>query len=631
MTHAATLRRARLALLGTTVLYAAAHLAWYGGTPLGGFPVLDGREMLELARAIASGELAREPFYRAPLYPALLAIFIRLGVPDGLLPDAARLLNLVAHLSSCLLVFELARRTWADLRAGLLAGLLYACYPVALHFAGDPLDITLATALALAATLCAWNSACSLSAAQAWAAASLYALAALARPNFLMCIPALLLWLAWIGSHERGAWRLLPAAATGAMCVLLVMGGVNRAVGGEFRWLPWQGSHGLWDANGPGANGLFYSHSVAIPDLAPGSNPARAEAEILYCRDRPCSGPIDIDEFSAYWSGRMREHAMTHPREVLGILAGKVWYLVNNYEQYNNKTYWFHKARAPWLRWNPLCWALLLALAAGALWLPMQARARALLLLVIGAYATSLLLYFVSARFRLPLAPLLCVLSGGWMPLLARWRNAPSMAVRRLSGALATAAAVALVAGIPAPTHLREGTVVEDWVLLASASLHAGDWRAAEDWARKVIARTPRRTAAEALICAARLHAWEDAPTADRPPRVWLEESLSWCAASARGSHRAAYNSAFFLAGLCRHAEAHRVWLGLRDSRLIGELARNALAATVGTPLDAGDKVDGLLRIRQSEGEIQKPGLLSLWRAVQGNDCANVVPGSRSG
>lgn len=620
MSTAVDLRRARLAVIGLTVLYATAHLAWYGSTPFGGFPVLDGREMLELARAIAAGDLPHEPFYRAPLYPALVSLFVLAGVPEGLLPDAARLLNLVAHLGSALLVFELARRVWADLRAGVLAGLLYGLYPVALHFAGDPLDITLATTLALAATLCAWHSAERGSGAQAFAAAALYALAALARPNFLLCLPALLLWLAWVAHGHRPSLRLLPAALAGALVVLLAMGGVNRAVGGEFRLLPWQGSHGLWDANGPGANGLFYSHTVPIPDLVPGTNPARAEAEILYCRDRPCSGPIDIDDFSDYWSQRIREHALAHPREVLGILAGKAWYLINNYEQYNNKTYWFHKARAPWLRWNPLGWGVLLALAAGALWLPMQPRAKPLLLAVIAFYAGSLLLYFVSARFRLPLAPLLCVLAGGWSLVLVRWHQAQTPARERLAP-LGLTLGVAAIALVPAPEHLRQGTVSEDWALLASASLHAGDWRAAEDWAMKVIERTPGRTAAVALVCSARLHAWEAAPTADLPPRAWLEESLRWCQNASQSSHRAAYNATFFLAGLCRHDEAYRTWRELRESKLVGELARNALEATTGAGLAAGDAVVGLLELKRSGGKTEKPGLQSIWQAVNRETC----------
>jgi hypothetical protein len=44
----------------------------------------------------------------------------------------------------------------------------------------------------------------------------------------------------------------------------------------------------------------------------------------------------------------------------LGQLGRKVYALLNDWEQYNNKTYAFHQARSPWLRWNPLSWGVLL-------------------------------------------------------------------------------------------------------------------------------------------------------------------------------------------------------------------------------------------------------------------------------
>lgn len=621
------LRRARLAVLGVGLLYASAHLAWYGSTPLGGFPVLDGREMLEMARQIAAGEVPAEPFYRAPLYPALIALWILAGVPDGLLPDAARLLNLIAHLASVMLVFELARRAWDGWRAGLCAGLLYALYPVALFYAGDPFDITLATALALAATLAAWTAGERRSASAALLAAALYALAALARPNFLACLAAFGLWLLWLARAERGNWRLLPAALAGAVLVLVAMGLVNLRVGGEFRVLPWQGSHALWDANGPGANGLFYSHTIPIPDLVPGTNPARVEAETLYCRERDCASGIDIDAFSGYWRERMRDYALAHPGEVAERFATKAWYFVNDYDQYNNKTYWVHKDWSPWLRWNPLGWGLLLALAAGALCLPLPPRMRALLLLVGAAYAASVLLYFVSGRFRLPLASLLCVLAGGWVLLPGWWRTQP----RRARLGLVAALLVGAIAHIPVPDHLREGTVIEDWALSASAALAAGDWRAAEDWAQKVIARTPDRTAAVALVCSARLHAWEASPSPELPPREWLEESLSWCAASSQSSHRAAYNATFFLAGLCRHPEAIGVWKALRESRLVGELARNALESAGIRSLKADDKVAGILEVMRAPAAERKPGLKSMLTAIDRGHCSPPTPAAPAG
>lgn len=622
MTTAIDNRTARLIVIGAALLYGAAHLAWYGTTPLGGFPVLDGREILELAKAIAAGTLPAEPFYRAPLYPAVVALFIKLGVPEFFLPDAARLLNLLAHVASATLVFELSRRVFADLRAGVLGGVLYALYPVALHFAGDPLDITLATTLALAATLAAWIARERASMPGAALAAALLALAALARPNFLLCLPALLLWFGLVAWRDRQALRLMVAAAIGAALVLGSMGVVNQIVGKQFRLLPWQGSHAIWDANGPGVTGLFYQHTISIPDLVPGTNPARAEAEILYCRDRPCADGIDIDDFQAYWRGRWVEYVVAHPGEWLQLMASKSWYLVNDYEQYNNKTYWFHKDRAPWLRWNPLGWAVILAMAAGAAWLPMRPRARQLFLLLAGAYACGLLLYFVSARFRVPMAGWLCVLAGGWATLITHWRQSPSGPPTAVFAGMITAVVVAATAAVPVAESLRQGTVTEDWALVASASLAAGKWQEAELWAQKVIERNPERTVAIALVCSARLYAWEQSPTDARPPREWLEQSLAYCTAGSSGSDRATYNAAFFQAGLCRHEDAVQTWLRLRESKLVGELSRNALAAVGRAPARADDALVGIAEMKSKATAQLLPGQRSILDAINAVGCS---------
>ncbi len=614
-------RTARLAVIALALLYGAAHLAWYGTTPLGGFPVLDGREILELAKTIAAGTLANEPFYRAPLYPALIAVFIQLGVPEGLLPDAARLVNLLAHVASAILVYELARRIWGKVNAGLLGGALYALYPVALHFAGDPLDISLATSLALGSTLAAWLAWEHASWRAAVTAGALLTLASLARPNFLVCVPALLLWLAVLAWRDRRCLPLLVGGALGSVAILLAMGVVNQRVGGEFRLVPWQGSHAIWDANGPGVSGLYYQHTIAIPDMVPGSNPARAEAEILYCRDRPCSERIDIDDFQAYWRSRWIDHVSAEPGAWLRLLRDKTWYLINNYEQYNNKTYWFHKDRAPWLRWNPLGWAVILALAAGALWLPLRPPARQLILLLAAAYACGLLLYFVSARFRVPMAGWLCVLAGGWATLAAHWRASPSGPPGRVFAGIVTAAVVGVTAAAPVPATLRQGTVSEDWALVASAELAAGHWKEAEDWAQQVIQREPTRMLAVALVCSARLHAWENAPSADLPPRTWLEESLSYCSAGSTASHRAGYNATFFLAGLCRQAEAMAILRELRGSGLVGELSRNALESVGQESLLENDSVVGLLLLQRTPVNELTPGQRSISTAFWGQDC----------
>ena len=93
-----------LLLGGFTAIYTAGQFQWYGQTVLGLIPVLDGKEIIELAGNIAMGELPSEPFYRAPLYPMLLSMFYRLQLPQESVLYAARLLNGAFHLVSTFLV-----------------------------------------------------------------------------------------------------------------------------------------------------------------------------------------------------------------------------------------------------------------------------------------------------------------------------------------------------------------------------------------------------------------------------------------------------------------------------------------------------------------------------------------------
>ncbi len=99
------------------LLYALGHLTWYLATPLGRVPVLDERENIDLALAIAGGTLEHAPFYRAPGYALVLAFLRIAGVgPAGLFP-AALVLGVLLHTANTLLVALLSRR-WFGMGGG---------------------------------------------------------------------------------------------------------------------------------------------------------------------------------------------------------------------------------------------------------------------------------------------------------------------------------------------------------------------------------------------------------------------------------------------------------------------------------------------------------------------------------
>jgi hypothetical protein len=477
--------------------YALGHLGWYLATPLGRVPVLDERENLDLANAIFGGQLAAEPFYRAPGYALLLAGFRAAGVSAAGLFPVALVFGTVLHAVNATLVAHLARG-WFGLWAGLAAGLLFALDPVFVHYATQALDATLSLTLFLAGFSFLAADWASLR-LRGWVGASwCWALATLVRPNFLL--PWLVLLAAAGAAPSRRGLRL-AAVVSGALWFAALAGWQAR-VAGVPGFLPWQGPYNLWAANRPGSNGRYYTQRVSLPPDLARANPARAESVVLYQQDEP-GAPTTIAAMNAHWRARFWDEVRHHPLAWLGLLARKAYAFLNNWEQYNNKTYAFHKALSPWLSWNPLCWAVLLLLGiAGYARLLAESPSQALLLgMVALAVSASVILFFVSARFRLPVGALLAALAGGAIAAPRFWAGWPARRQGVLAGALAAAAAAAFTTfgGVA-----DRSTYVQDHALLARAAFTVGDDATALAEANAALALQPWHPDAQAIATAAR-------------------------------------------------------------------------------------------------------------------------------
>lgn len=150
-----------------------------------------------------------------------------------------------------------------------------------------------------------------------------------------------------------------------------------------------------------------------LPDREPGFNPARMESEILYSEETHKKAKDSIDDFNAFWRKKTFGAISRQPVQWLGLTLRKIYYLLNNFEQYNNKTYSFHKSLSPVLRYNPLCFGLLLILFAISIFNAKQSDAAKLLIKTVVFLSLGILLFYVSARFRMLVVPLLVVISAG--------------------------------------------------------------------------------------------------------------------------------------------------------------------------------------------------------------------------
>lgn len=478
------------------VAYTTLHAFGYAFSILGQSPHLDGAETLRIAQQLYEGKLPHTPFYRAMLYPGMLSLLLRLGLDTHHLPGAALIMGLLFHWISTYLVGRIALRIWAHLPAALFAAGLYGMYPVALHFLVDPVDITFAISLFLAAVFFAVHPRRkSLFAALSGA---MLALAVCARPHFAIVFPVIAAGMIWIHLPDRKAWIDLLCFALGACLVLVSYGFWNQAHGGIFRVLPTQGAYNFHAANRTGAHGKYYQQSVYIPPSDASLNPAQAASirEYVHATGQPV--PTQALTLEKYWKERSKEMIREDPFQWFGKLIRKSVYLLNDYEQYNNKTYSFHKQRSPTLKYNPLGWFVLLTLSAlsiGFLWRSLK-RLHFLLIILILVYAAGVILYYTSGRFRLPLTPLLCILSGG-IVFLPRLKPA----LRTVGIGVLIVTVVGLIS-LPNWWNARDpASKIQDMTLIANAHARLNQDSSALQWSLKALKTQPEKPDARRIAC----------------------------------------------------------------------------------------------------------------------------------
>ena len=402
----APLSRRDLGLAGGVLLLALAvrlvYLAHSADNPFFAAPVVDAHSYMAQARQLAEGSwVGDKPFWQPPLYPYFLASIYAVS---GDLLWTPRCIQFLLGAASCALVFALGRQVFGT-RVGLLAGGMACLYGPSIYFEGELLPTALAVFLNLLLLFIllqpgrGWR--------QALAAGLVQGLAIVAVPNAAGLAFCAGLWY-WKSAERavRGklAWCLLFAAAASA-----VVGAVtarNWVVSGEFIPLSWNGGVNFYLGNHP-----EYDRLVAI-------RPGPAWEALM---EQPvAAGHVGYAERSAYFYRQASDWIARAPGDFVRLLGYKAFLLVRGEEIKRNQDVYFARTYS-WLL-SGLLWkihhlavpfGLLGPLAAVGMVLAWRRRPQAgLLLLCIGAYSASLLLFFVTSRYRLPLVPLLLPFAG---------------------------------------------------------------------------------------------------------------------------------------------------------------------------------------------------------------------------
>ena len=408
--------------------------------------ICDAWQYDQWARRIASGEwLGTTVFYQTPLYPYFLgAVYAVFGHSVWVV----RLIQAAGGSLACVFLARAGARFFSE-RVGWLAGVGLALYPPAIFFDGI---LQKASLDLLLMTLLLWVLALYQSRPRHLTLAGvggLLGLLILNRENAAILFPVLLTWVLWCHWRDSRANRVVRAVeyVLSVFVVLLPVGLRNRYVGGEFILTTSQMGPNFYIGNHRGASGCYQSLRPFRGDPRYESEDARLLAEEALGRR------LSPAQVSGYWLGRAWSDIRDDPVKWLGLLGRKAFLVFHSIEVVDAESIRHHEEVSTVLRTlrRPLRFGVLVALAVPGLWWTRREWRRLWILYAAAAvYALAVVLFYVMARYRYPLVPIVVLFAASG--LLGAWdriRLRSGRAIRELGLGAALALPVAVLCNWP--------------------------------------------------------------------------------------------------------------------------------------------------------------------------------------
>ena len=394
------------------------------GTPF--FDVLmgDANGYDHWAQRIAAGDwIGSEVFYQAPLYPYFLGVIYSLFGRDLLI---VRIIQAIIGSASCLLL-GLAAARFFTARAGLIAGLALALWAPAIFFDGllqkSVLDVFfVSAALYLISRIVVRRGEGRSNPSHNGLPPSkdggylllgiVLGLLALTRENAVIFIGVVLVWMVAAvprtevrNPHVRRAAALAVAYfIAGLALVLLPVVARNYAVDGGLYLTTSQFGPNFYIGNNPDADGTYASirFGRGSPEFERRDATEAAEASV--------GRTLSPSEVSSFWTGRALGYIAAQPLDWLRLMGRKVLLLINRDEMLDTESQESHAEYSLPLR--ALGWfghfGVLVPLAVLGLIVTWPDRRRLWILHALTiTYALSVVMFYVFARYRYPLVPLL--------------------------------------------------------------------------------------------------------------------------------------------------------------------------------------------------------------------------------
>ncbi len=410
----------------------SAHLWQIADAPFFPCKIGDAETYDAWGRQIAAGDwLGNGVFYQAPLYPYFLGtVYATLGDDVFVVRKVQAVIGALSCVFLCLAGWRLFSKP-----AGIAAGLMLAVYAPAIFFDGliqksvlDVFFLCLAlwifSGVVTTKKLAGW-----------WWLGLLIAALALTRENALVLVVPVLAW-AVLGRWRQGAnesetslpRRLAFAGlfVAGLAAVLIPVALRNKQVGGEFHLTTSQFGPNFYIGNNPDANGTYQP-------LRFGRGHARFERDDATALAEEAEGrKLTPAEVSSYYFGQSIEYISSQPLDWLALMGKKFALTWNAAEMVDSEDQYTYAEHSQPLRLAGYAghFGLLVPMALLGVCVTWQERRKLWpLYLMMVLLAASVVVFFVFARYRFPLVPLLILFAAagltrfaGFVATRSTWR-----------------------------------------------------------------------------------------------------------------------------------------------------------------------------------------------------------------
>jgi len=375
---------------------------------------LDAKFYDRWARDIAGGTDTTGAFFMTPLYSYFLSFIYRLFGRDLLL---VRLIQAGLGSFTAVLAYLIGRDVF-DRRVGILSGLVVATYGALIFYDCSIILTPLLVLLNAFAVYLLLKADVTARPQHYLAAGAVMGLAAVGRAAALLSAGAAVLWV-WLargplgrgsGEGAEGEGRDAVRSVTALMAAALVLLGLviviapvtvrNYVAERDFVLITSNGGLNFYIGNGDAANG-GYVRPEGLDIVTDPDGRAIAEGEL--------GRPLKPSEVSGYWYRRAWTHVRNDPSGALQLMVRKIVFVMSSYELPQLENYYFQRRYSRLLRLPLPAFALVAPLGLVGLGMTFRRRRPRLLAVYSCVYLFSTAVFFVVARYRLPVVPLLAV------------------------------------------------------------------------------------------------------------------------------------------------------------------------------------------------------------------------------